>query len=84
MTETTSSSDQTISDFCLGVSSKEKAVIVPIRDKYGRVVAFARRINPGIQILHVSAQTGEGMEAWLAWIEAGRRLAMTVRKTAAS
>ena len=55
-----------------------------LRFDVDRCLAFARRINPGIQILHVSAQTGEGMEAWLAWIEAGRRLAMTVRKTAAS
>jgi hydrogenase nickel incorporation protein HypB len=55
-----------------------------LRFDVDRCLAFARRINPGIQILHVSAQTGEGMEAWLAWVEAGRALALTVRKAAAS
>ncbi|MCB1347347.1 MAG: hydrogenase nickel incorporation protein HypB, partial [Maritimibacter sp.] len=28
-----------------------------------------RRVNPGIEILRVSARTGEGMEAWLAWLQ---------------
>ena len=39
-------------------------------------LALARRVNPNIQILRLSAQTGEGMDAWLAWIEAERALAM--------
>lgn len=29
-----------------------------------------RRVNPGIEILRVSARTGEGMDAWLAWLRA--------------
>ncbi|MEM7723144.1 MAG: hydrogenase nickel incorporation protein HypB [Pseudomonadota bacterium] len=29
-----------------------------------------RRVNPTIQILRVSARTGEGMEAWLSWLAA--------------
>ena len=29
-----------------------------------------RRVNPGIEILRVSARTGEGMEAWVAWLRA--------------
>jgi len=37
-------------------------------------LAFARRVNPGIEVLRVSAQSGEGLDAWIAWIEA-RRLA---------
>ena len=36
------------------------------------VVGNARRINPGLEILPVSARTGEGFAAWLAWIEAAR------------
>ncbi|WP_138471912.1 hydrogenase nickel incorporation protein HypB [Poseidonocella sp. HB161398] len=32
-----------------------------------------RRVNPGIEILRLSARTGEGMEAWLDWL--GARLA---------
>lgn len=35
--------------------------------------AAARRINPDIEILKVSARTGEGMEAWLDWIAVQRR-----------
>ena len=31
--------------------------------------ANARRVNPGIEILRVSARTGEGFDDWLAWIE---------------
>jgi hydrogenase nickel incorporation protein HypB len=29
---------------------------------------FARRVNPTIKILHVSASSGEGMEEWVAWL----------------
>ncbi|MGL4184340.1 MAG: hydrogenase nickel incorporation protein HypB [Thiotrichaceae bacterium] len=29
---------------------------------------YARRVNPNIKILHVSATSGEGMETWLAWL----------------
>jgi hydrogenase nickel incorporation protein HypB len=34
-----------------------------------RCIAFARRVNPAIQVIRVSATTGEGMGDWLAWIE---------------
>ncbi|MBK9439830.1 MAG: hydrogenase nickel incorporation protein HypB [Comamonadaceae bacterium] len=33
-----------------------------------RCKEFARRVNPGIQILELSATTGEGMGAWLDWL----------------
>ena len=26
-------------------------------------------VNPGVEVFHVSARTGEGMDAWLAWLE---------------
>ena len=32
--------------------------------------ANLRRVNPGIEILRLSARTGEGMEAWIAWLRA--------------
>ncbi|MBK4716496.1 MULTISPECIES: hydrogenase nickel incorporation protein HypB [Tenebrionibacter/Tenebrionicola group] len=35
-------------------------------------IASARQVNPDIEILLISASTGEGMEAWLAWLEAQR------------
>ena len=31
--------------------------------------ANARRVNPSVEVLRVSARTGEGMDAWLAWLE---------------
>ena len=33
-----------------------------------RCKEFARRVNPGIEILELSATTGEGMGAWLDWL----------------
>ena len=32
----------------------------------------ARRINPDIRVLKVSAKSGEGLDDWYAWIESGR------------
>ena len=34
---------------------------------------YARQINPGIEVLEVSATTGEGMETWRSWLEEHRR-----------
>ena len=34
-------------------------------------IAYARRVNPGIEVIQLSATKGEGMDQWLAWIEAG-------------
>ena len=30
--------------------------------------ANLRRVNPGIEIIRLSARTGEGMEAWTGWL----------------
>ena len=38
-------------------------------------VANARRVNPGIRVLEVSATSGEGMERWYDWIRAARQFA---------
>lgn len=38
-----------------------------------RCVEYARRVNPGIQILQVSAKSGEGMESWYRWISMTRQ-----------
>jgi hydrogenase nickel incorporation protein HypB len=40
-----------------------------------RCIAYARRVNPAIEIVQVSATSGEGMGDWLAWIERGARAA---------
>ncbi len=45
-----------------------------------RCMENARRINPKIRILRVSARTGEGMEDWLAWIRISREMNRIGRK----
>ena len=42
-----------------------------------RRIDYARRVNPGIKVLQLSATSGEGMGAWLGWIKATRALALT-------
>jgi len=37
---------------------------------------YARRVNPGIKILQVSATSGEGMDDWFAWIRAAHQLSL--------
>jgi len=39
-------------------------------------IGYARRVNPRIKILQLSATSGEGMENWFAWIRATRELAV--------
>jgi len=39
--------------------------------KVDAAIEFARRVNPGIEVIEVSATTGQGMDAWLAWLERG-------------
>lgn len=38
-----------------------------------RAIAHAKSVNPAIEILHLSARTGEGLDQWLAWIERSRQ-----------
>ncbi|AOV17441.1 hydrogenase accessory protein HypB [Acidihalobacter aeolianus] len=47
-----------------------------------RCVEYVRRVNPGIEILQLSARSGEGMDAWLAWIEAERAATLRGRLAA--
>lgn len=42
-------------------------------------VANARRVNPNIQVIRISATSGEGMEEWLEWIRAGCKKAVEER-----
>jgi hydrogenase nickel incorporation protein HypB len=37
-----------------------------------RLIASARQVNPAIQVLSVSARSGEGLMAWYDWLRAGR------------
>ena len=34
-------------------------------------IAYARQVNPALQVIPLSATTGEGCEQWLAWLRAG-------------
>ena len=58
-----------------------KADLLPyLRFDVELLVANARRVNPGIEVLRVSAQTGEGYPAWLAWLDREReRIAQSAR-----
>ena len=33
-----------------------------------RCIEYARRVNPAIEVLLVSARNGQGLDAWLDWI----------------
>ncbi len=39
-----------------------------------RCIEYARRVNPRIRVLQLSATTGEGMEAWRRWLLAAHEL----------
>jgi len=34
-------------------------------------LAFARRVRPDVQWIELSAKTGQGLDAWIAWLERG-------------
>lgn len=38
-----------------------------------KCIEYARKVNPGMQVLQVSATTGEGMEDWYQWIRLARQ-----------
>ena len=40
-----------------------------------QLIANARRVNPGIAVIQVSATSGEGMERWLKWVTAAQEMA---------
>ena len=42
-----------------------------------RCIAAARRVNPAIEVIRLSATTGEGMDDWLSWLE--QRMAPVAR-----
>jgi hydrogenase nickel incorporation protein HypB len=44
-----------------------------------RCIEYARRVNPGIRVIEVSATKGQGMREWLDWIDAGVAAARAAR-----
>src|SRR5450756_3128371 len=45
----------------------------------GLAVDYARRINPGLKVIRISASSGEGMTEWLEWITTGCRNAVAAK-----
>lgn len=42
-----------------------------------QAIAFARQVNPGLEIIKLSATSGEGLDEWLGWILHGAATART-------
>lgn len=42
-------------------------------------IDYARRVNPGIKVLQLSATSGEGMAGWYQWLRATQQLALIGR-----
>ncbi|MCF8150671.1 MAG: hydrogenase nickel incorporation protein HypB [Burkholderiaceae bacterium] len=49
-----------------------------------KAIEFARRVNPGIEVIEVSATSGAGMTDWLDWIERGAAGSRAQRRDAAA
>lgn len=43
-------------------------------------IAFARKVNPNIKVIELSAQSGQGFEQWLDWLLTERARLLTARK----
>jgi hydrogenase nickel incorporation protein HypB len=50
----------------------------------GCCIEYARRVNPRIRVLRVSARSGAGMEDWYQWLRATRQLALIGHPAAAA
>lgn len=47
-----------------------KCDLLPYLDfDVAKAIAYAREVNPDIEVLQVSARNGDGMAAWVAWLE---------------
>jgi len=45
-----------------------------------KCIEYARRVNPKLQVMQVSATRGDGMDEWLAWLRAGLEQARVARE----
>jgi hydrogenase nickel incorporation protein HypB len=43
-------------------------------------IEYARRVNPRLEVMQISATSGQGMDAWLAWLLAGLDQTRTARQ----
>jgi hydrogenase nickel incorporation protein HypB len=44
-----------------------------VRFDVERCIGYARQVNPDIEVLQVSAETGKGLESWYAWLRQAMR-----------
>ncbi len=64
-----------------GLMLLNKTDLLPYVDfNVEKCIEYARRINPGIKVLQLSATTGEGLDNWYEWIKAARRLVLAGHK----
>jgi hydrogenase nickel incorporation protein HypB len=57
-----------------------KADLLPyVRFDVDKAIEYARRVRPGLDAILVSAETGQGFDAWLAWLEHGAAAARARR-----
>lgn len=60
-----------------GLMLLNKTDLLPYVDfEVERCLEYAQRVNPDIQILQLSARTGDGMAAWLDWVRRGQQVAL--------
>lgn len=65
-----------------GLLVLSKTDLLPyVRFDPDRAIEHARRVNPGIEVLRLSVETGEGVEAWIDWIQARRAALLEDRLT---
>ena len=58
-----------------------KCDLLPFLDfDVDQAIAYARRVNPKLEVIRTSATSGEGMEEWLAWITRGAAAAQEAGK----
>lgn len=54
-----------------------KTDLLPYLDfDVAKCIEYARRVNPGIRVLQLSAKSGEGMQSWYQWIRATRQVVL--------
>jgi hydrogenase nickel incorporation protein HypB len=59
-----------------------KADLLPyLNFDVAKCVDYARRVNPKLEVLQVSATSGEGLDAWLDWLLAGLAKAKAARES---
>jgi len=64
-----------------GVMLLNKVDLLPhVEFDVAKCVEYARRVNPGIRVIELSATKGQGMDEWLAWVEQGAASAHAARR----